>query len=238
MKENIKKGDIIKIAVLAIIIIWIFLFFIDYFRARQEKTPLFCIHEETKEYDDGTVYSCTGLGYKMYKYDRASINASVEFGPFFIKERTEQFFFFVWCVIIIYVVMIMLNKHGWGLKEMLVLSGILVLFLIIAIYYIFTLYQELDRDVTDHYYTDLETELEDSAKVYIEDYYDGDLTSDGLTITRSVLRTYDLDVSLVDNRGRACSGYVIASRTHGEDFYQAYVSCPNYTTDDYEDWRS
>ena len=49
MEENIKKGDIIKIAVLAIIIIWIFLFFIDYFRARQEKTPLFCIHEETKE---------------------------------------------------------------------------------------------------------------------------------------------------------------------------------------------
>ena len=26
----------------------------------------------------------------------------------------------------------MLNKHGWGLKEMLVLSGILLLFLIIA----------------------------------------------------------------------------------------------------------
>ena len=132
----------------------------------------------------------------------------------------------------------MLNKHGWGLKEMLVLSGILVLFLIIAIYYIFTLYQELDKDVTHNYYTDLETELEDSAKVYIEDFYDGDLTSDGLTITRSVLRTYDLDVSLVDNRGRACSGYVIASRTHGIDNYQAYLSCPNYTTNGYEDWRS
>ena len=134
--------------------------------------------------------------------------------------------------------MIMLNKHGWGLKEMLVLSGILVLFLIIAIYYIFTLYQELDKDVTHNYYTDLETELEDSAKVYIEDYYDGALTSDGLTITRSVLRTYDLDVSLEHNRGRACSGYVIASRRHGEDFYQAYVPCANYTTDGYQDWRS
>ena len=42
----------------------------------------------------------------------------------------------------------MLNKHGWGLKEMLVLSGILVLFLIIAIYYIFSLYQELYLEVT------------------------------------------------------------------------------------------
>ena len=89
MKEKVKKGDIIKIVVLALIIIWIIIFFIDYFRARQSKTPIFCLSEQTKEYDDGTVYSCTGLGYKMYKYDLASIDASIEFGPFFIKERTE-----------------------------------------------------------------------------------------------------------------------------------------------------
>ena len=89
MKSKVTKGDIIKVIVLALVIIWIIIFFIDYFRARQSKTPIFCISEETKENDDGTVYSCTGLGYKMYKYDRSSINASIEFGPFFIKERTE-----------------------------------------------------------------------------------------------------------------------------------------------------
>lgn len=89
MKVKIGKGDIIKIVVLALIIIWIVIFFIDYFRARQSKEPIFCLSEQTKEYEDGTVYSCTGLGYKMYKYDRASIDASVEFGPFFIQERTE-----------------------------------------------------------------------------------------------------------------------------------------------------
>lgn len=89
MKAKIKKGDVFKVVLLAIIIIWIIIFFIDYFRARQSKTPLFCISEETKEYDDGTVYSCTGLGYKMYKYNRSSVDATIEFGPFFIKERTE-----------------------------------------------------------------------------------------------------------------------------------------------------
>lgn len=89
MKTKVKKSDVIKVILLAIIIIWIIIFFIDYFRARQSKTPLFCISEETKEYDDGTVYSCTGLGYKMYKYNRSSIDATIEFGPFFIKERTE-----------------------------------------------------------------------------------------------------------------------------------------------------
>ena len=89
MKVKIGKGDIIKVVILALIIIWIIIFFIDYFRARQSKEPIFCLSEQTKEYEDGTVYSCTGLGYKMYKYDRSSIDASVEFGPFFIQERTE-----------------------------------------------------------------------------------------------------------------------------------------------------
>lgn len=89
MKAKIGKGDIIKVVILALIIIWIIIFFIDYFRARQSKEPIFCLSEQTKEYEDGTVYSCTGLGYKMYKYDRSSIDASVEFGPFFIQERTE-----------------------------------------------------------------------------------------------------------------------------------------------------
>ncbi|MCI8670805.1 MAG: hypothetical protein HFI36_02065 [Bacilli bacterium] len=91
MKEKFRanKSDIIKIVILSIVIIWIFCFFIDYFRARQSKKPLFCITQNTKTYDDGTVYSCTGMGYKMYKYERASIPTKLEFGPFFIKERTK-----------------------------------------------------------------------------------------------------------------------------------------------------
>ncbi len=91
MIENIKysKSDLIKILILAFVIVWIICFFIDYFRARQSKDLLFCVKEVTKEYDDGTVYSCTGLGYKMYKYNRSSIATDLEFGPFFIKERTK-----------------------------------------------------------------------------------------------------------------------------------------------------
>lgn len=87
--SDVKKGDIIKLVILAFIIVWIICFFIDYFRARQNKTPFFCVSEQTKRYEDGSVYSCTGLGYKMYKYNRTSIPTSVEFGPFFIKERTK-----------------------------------------------------------------------------------------------------------------------------------------------------
>ena len=93
----------------------------------------------------------------------------------------------------------MLNKHGWGIREMLLLSGILLLFLVIAIYYIYTLYHDLNLEVTSNYYHDLENDLENNAKVYLSDYYDGVLNSEGITITRSILRTYGLDVNLVDN---------------------------------------
>lgn len=132
----------------------------------------------------------------------------------------------------------MLNKHGWGLREMLLLSGILLLFLVIAIYYIYTLYQDLDLEVTSNYYHDLENDLENNAKVYLSDYYDGILNSDGITITRSILRTYGLDVNLVDNDNNVCSGYVVASKSHGEENIEAFISCPNYTTDGYEEWRN
>ena len=81
--------DIIKVVVLSVIIIWLLCFIIDYARARQNKWPLFCINEKVMKYDDGTVKSCTGLGYKMYRYERKSIPISVQFGPFFIKERTN-----------------------------------------------------------------------------------------------------------------------------------------------------
>jgi len=87
--KKTKRNTIIKIVVLGVIILWILFFFIDYFRARNANKPLICLSEETKTYDDGTVYSCTSFGYKMYKYDRTSIPTSVEFGPFFIKERTK-----------------------------------------------------------------------------------------------------------------------------------------------------
>lgn len=86
-----KKGIlmVLKILVLILFIAWILIVFIDYFKTRNEEMPVFCIKETTYDYDDGSTYECIGLGYKMYKYERESINAT-EFGPFFIKQRTNM----------------------------------------------------------------------------------------------------------------------------------------------------
>ena len=77
---------ILKITILVILFAWIIIVFTDYFRVRQGNNPMFCLSEETKQYEDGSNYICTGLGYKMIKYNRTCLSAT-EFGPFIIKER-------------------------------------------------------------------------------------------------------------------------------------------------------
>lgn len=77
---------ILKILVLILLFSWIVMVFTDYFRVRQDKNPMFCVQEQTNEYKDGSTYICTGLGYKMIRYNRTCLSAT-EFGPFLIKER-------------------------------------------------------------------------------------------------------------------------------------------------------
>ena len=62
---------------------------IDFYNTHEEKDPMFCLKKETITYDDGNVYSCTGLGYKIYNYKRKSFTA-IEYGPFWSKDRSNQ----------------------------------------------------------------------------------------------------------------------------------------------------
>lgn len=130
-----------------------------------------------------------------------------------------------------------LNKNGWSLKEMLLLSGILGLFLLVAIYYISALYDNFDKEVKVTNYAELEKNLEKQALIYLNDYYDEILTNDNITITRNVLRSYNLDIILEDNEGKSCSGYVTANKTHGKIYTKSYIKCNNYMTEGYEEWR-
>ncbi len=126
-----------------------------------------------------------------------------------------------------------MNKHGWSLKEMLLLSGILILFLFVAIYYILVFYQNVD-DPGVSYYEKMENTLLDRATLYLNQYYDNDLDRDGIIITMAMLEEYDLDVDLVDQEGSVCSGYVLANKTRGEESIEAYINCGEYTTDGFD----
>lgn len=87
-KDIVRKiWDIFFWTAFAILLcIWI----IDYIRVGSEKDPKFCLKKETLEYEDGTVSKCTGLGYKVYNYNRESLDKGIEFGPFFIKMKEPE----------------------------------------------------------------------------------------------------------------------------------------------------
>ena len=89
--EKNNRGIISRIFNIIITIIifgWVGIAIIDYINVSQEKQPMFCIEQETKEYEDGQVHICKGLGYKVYEYDRDIIKG-LEFGPFWIEEKVE-----------------------------------------------------------------------------------------------------------------------------------------------------
>ncbi len=92
-EQNEKKKrifiKILDIILWIVLIAWMAVVIVDYNHVRNEEKPKFCLKEETIQYEDGTVESCTGLGYKVFEYKRDSYTA-IEFGPFWIKDRSEK----------------------------------------------------------------------------------------------------------------------------------------------------
>ena len=86
-KKSIFKG-IMNLFLWVILLGWLGLCLIDYYNTYRGKDPMFCIKKETKHYEDGTVDSCLGVGYKIYNYKRSSLEG-LEYGPFWLKERSN-----------------------------------------------------------------------------------------------------------------------------------------------------
>lgn len=78
---------VLKIIVLLALLLWVIMVFTDYFRVTKRQDPLFCVSKVIKDYEDGSTYICSGIGYKMIKYNRDCMPKATEFGPFLIKEK-------------------------------------------------------------------------------------------------------------------------------------------------------
>ena len=114
VKKANKKNPVLKVISIILwllILAWLVVVIFDFYKVSQEEDPVFCISKETITYDDGTVDLCTGLGYKVYNYNRASISG-YEFELFGLKNvqnskieshKTVKFmtfsFAFFWIVI-------------------------------------------------------------------------------------------------------------------------------------------
>ncbi|MBQ7031355.1 MAG: hypothetical protein IJN13_03160 [Bacilli bacterium] len=79
-------GIIFKVLLVTVVVVWIGLILVEYFRYQDNEPMLVVLKEETLAYEDGHVYVYWGLGYKSITYERTSIYGK-EFGHVFIPVR-------------------------------------------------------------------------------------------------------------------------------------------------------
>ena len=146
------------------------------------------------------------------------------------------------------------NQNGWGEKDMITYCGIiaLVLFVIYASWIQFdhlletsnveTVGSSRQSQVAEgtqrsqddlSFYHSLENQLEESSQKYMEDTYD-DKEEDQLITSEQLLEKEYIE-AMVDPEGDVCFGYV--NYQSSDTSYQAYVKCPLYTTDGYEEYE-
>ena len=111
-------------------------------------------------------------------------------------------------------------------------SGGLLLALIVAIFFINKLYGSFDKAVGNRYYMDLETKIEDAARKYINDY--NIIDPFNYRISLDTLQSGKYIDNVKDSNGNKCDGYVIVNKLNNINYYNAYISCPNYITTNYE----
>ena len=83
------RSRVINITLWVLLVGWIAICFTDFILTKTENKPVFCTFSKTAEYEDGTVKSCIGLGYKVYNYDRDSFTG-IEFAPLWGKDKSVK----------------------------------------------------------------------------------------------------------------------------------------------------
>src|SRR5574344_701829 len=141
-----------------------------------------------------------------------------------------------------------MNKKGWGLSEMMFLTGIVLVALIVvgilvAINFknndlkdpVVITNDDTEKKDNNNSYDDLENMMITAAKKYIENDTDQN-KQEKIIVTLKTLQKEKLIEEIYDaktNRTK-CSGYVIIEKTDEGTPYKPYMKCSfKYTTKDY-----
>lgn len=130
-----------------------------------------------------------------------------------------------------------LNKRGWGLREMLILSAILIFFFCLAIYFIYVLYSSLSNSLSTNnemlvnytLYKNYEEKLYNAGENFLLNnisYQDSVINLSTLISAGYISEIKDLDTK------NECNGYI---KVHDLDEreIQAFIKCDNYITEGY-----
>lgn len=138
-----------------------------------------------------------------------------------------------------------LNNHGWGLKQMIVYSAILLMALFITVFFSMQLTAAFNepfqkstlRNVT---YSMIEENIVMATSSYMEKYYDSEIGSGTITVKTDNLILYGVlkEEDLVTSTKDICKGYSLVRKNIESGLkIDAYIKCSNYETSNYQNWR-
>ena len=155
-----------------------------------------------------------------------------------------------------------LNNHGWGIKELIIYLCILLSFLLIAMFFINSLYNDIEQTQKDtqkenlnqnnlyeksneidieeeqieidfNYYENLEQQLYNATLQYL---INGEIPEDTKYTTiniKTLIKKGYID-NLVDENNKFCEGYSNVAIDSINDYsIKSYIKCEEYTTDGY-----
>lgn len=150
-----------------------------------------------------------------------------------------------------------LDNRGWGYRDMIIYSSIIIICLVIVVFFSHIMYTNLEKDVSnassyssntneekkpisltkeqEEYYHNKELEVKQATYVYLDkNNYQG----------TSAIRKVDLDIlegfgyvnkvtDVLD--GSSCKGYAIVSVKNSLYTVNPYIQCSHYVTNGYGD---
>ena len=133
-----------------------------------------------------------------------------------------------------------LNNKGWGLKEMILLSCVILVAVFVAAIMINNLYKDLDMNINgnntsntsnscenkDEKYATIERNLLSAARKYARE---NELEDEEIIDSDTLIDEGYLTLSKMTNEDDTCEGYV----TKQNSSYKAYISCESYETKGY-----
>ncbi len=137
-----------------------------------------------------------------------------------------------------------MNNHGWGAKEMIFCSAIILIAFFFVVFYTSQLMEGLGdtfrQNITGNItYSSIEENVEKSALAYMSKYYKNEVGMGTITIKSSNLIQYGIlkESDFVTSEKDSCYGYALVRRD-GEDLMaEPYITCSKYETDHYQSWR-
>ena len=147
----------------------------------------------------------------------------------------------------------MLNNHGWGMRDMIIYSCVILIFLLITTYYVRSLYRGLsmgenvveedrtnDADKTPYkeidysLYKNYEDRMSSVAIDYVIKYYSTLNTSIASVDLNDLIREGFIETLYDQRDGSRCMGYTnVWDQEDGSLRAASYIRCPSYTTSGY-----